>query len=160
MSVHTRRSVVNETSPGRESSTRLTYIRPTSVGKQTENGAMANDFPRFDLNGEVALVTGAARGLGPRFRWLLLIRGPGPIRILRPCLTDSRPEGPESQSRRSHRQSRSYRQRSPSETMRQCEPHCLARKRGNFHFELRTTGHPAGGCMDVSIPWPFIVHAL
>ena len=26
--------------------------------------AVANDFPRFDLNGEVALVTGAARGLG------------------------------------------------------------------------------------------------
>jgi len=25
---------------------------------------MANDFPRFDLNGDVALVTGAARGLG------------------------------------------------------------------------------------------------
>jgi len=26
--------------------------------------AVANDFPRFDLNGDVALVTGAARGLG------------------------------------------------------------------------------------------------
>ena len=26
--------------------------------------AMANDFPRFDLRGDVALVTGAARGLG------------------------------------------------------------------------------------------------
>src|SRR5262252_9098465 len=26
--------------------------------------SMANDFPRFDLNGDVALVTGAARGLG------------------------------------------------------------------------------------------------
>ena len=25
---------------------------------------MANDFPRFDLRGDVALVTGAARGLG------------------------------------------------------------------------------------------------
>src|SRR5215468_7778048 len=25
---------------------------------------MANDFPRFDLTGDVALVTGAARGLG------------------------------------------------------------------------------------------------
>ncbi|HZS96756.1 MAG TPA: SDR family NAD(P)-dependent oxidoreductase, partial [Terriglobales bacterium] len=25
---------------------------------------MANDFPRFDLKGDVALVTGAARGLG------------------------------------------------------------------------------------------------
>src|SRR5437588_10518831 len=26
--------------------------------------AVANDFPRFDLTGDVALVTGAARGLG------------------------------------------------------------------------------------------------
>ena len=25
---------------------------------------MSNEFPRFDLSGEVALVTGAARGLG------------------------------------------------------------------------------------------------
>jgi NAD(P)-dependent dehydrogenase (short-subunit alcohol dehydrogenase family) len=41
---------------------------PTSLEEhqpeRSEHGSMTNDFPRFDLTGKTALVTGAARGLG------------------------------------------------------------------------------------------------
>ena len=40
----------------------LTYVRNTC--SNLEIITLANDFPRFDLTGDVALVTGAARGLG------------------------------------------------------------------------------------------------